>query len=152
MDTGSTWCFWLFSLGGWRQDHLLRVRRPVGELSVWGDRSGGKRRPLDSVKGQLEACDTGQIVAPVHPGRVFLQQRPRKGRLLGLTRAVALSHGSDERKKGQEILILVNSDQAPDTTVQVLWVLYTNGTFKPWDHPTLCVQQWIHFINEEAEE
>lgn len=38
----------------------------------------------------------------------FLQQRPRKGKLLVLSRAVVLSDRFDERIKGQETLILVS--------------------------------------------
>lgn len=44
----------------------------------------------------------------IYPVGSFLQQRPRKGKLLVLSRAVVLSHRFDERIKGQETLILVS--------------------------------------------
>lgn len=73
--------------------------------SKWREKTAGQ------CEGQLEVCEKGQMVVLICPVRGFLQERPGKGRLLGLTAAVALSDGSDERrKKGQEILILVNSD------------------------------------------
>lgn len=92
----------LFPLGSGRQDHLFIKSEEASRRAERLRRSGGKRRPLDSVKGQLEVRDKGQTVALIHPVWGFLQQRPRKGSLLGLTRVEALSDGSDERRRDKK--------------------------------------------------
>ena len=65
-----------FSLRGRRQDCLLRVRGPAGQLEVWREITLSKWwnelnresvRLLSSVEGWLEVCENGQILALSYP-------------------------------------------------------------------------------------